>query len=161
MKKTCLMMSILLASLTAFAQEPDVESAAENVLKTNPAMERIVELLQTGTDPFSFGYNRDADAMGQQNLIPVDASQLASLSIQVKGILVIEGEPPCGLVQVGKDARMQLVRENDLILLPRSTARKDGQKPLDSSRYLLVTKILKDSMMVAPKRSPENIITIR
>jgi hypothetical protein len=163
MKIQVWMMSVLLA-VAAVAQELAAPAVEEDGSKTNAAMDRIAELLKVGSDPFRFGYQEGGAGSGSQTLIPVDVSQLAIGSVQVKGILWIEGDEPCALVQVGSSKQIQLVRENDLILMPSSSTARSGHvqsQAATETTYLLVTKILKDSLLVAPKKSPETTITIR
>lgn len=125
------------------------------------AEDKIAELLGTGSDPFRFGYQANASAT-DKTLIPMDASQLAVGSVRVKGILALAGRPPCALVQVGTGTQLQLVREQDLILMPPDPRRRPGAgKTGPESKYLLVTGILKDSILVAPKKSPETTVAIR
>ena len=145
---------VMLLVLIAGAQ--DVQTNA-----LSSAEDRIAELLGSLSDPFRFTQNGTGSGVLSDNLIPIDASQLA-VSVRVKGILMLENEPPCALVQVGGDPRPQLVRENDLILLPDNPSGRFGfKKSSDGSKYLLVSRILRDSILVAPKKSPETVITIR
>jgi hypothetical protein len=153
----------LLPIVSATAQETEtnvVEKAATEA--TSPTAEdRIAELLGTVNDPFRLGYSRESGSLAD-HLIPVDVNSL-TVAVRVKGILLLEHGTPAALVQVGADPRPQLVREQDLILLPDGSSGIFGskKKPSDSSRYLLVTRILRDSILVAPKKSPETVITIR
>lgn len=151
MKTRILLGCILLAAVSA-AQDPETADSSD----------RIAELLGTGSDPFRFGYQGAGLSASDQNLIPIDASQLAIGLVKVKGILSIDGQAPCALVQVGRNEQMQLVRENDLVLISGDSRGYLGiQKKTSESKYLLVSKILKDSILVAPKKSPETLITIR
>lgn len=121
--------------------------------------DRIAELLGTGSDPFRFGYQESAT---KDHLVPMNASQVAVGQVCVKGILSFRERPSCALVEVGKSDPLQLVREQDLIRVSDGGQGRFGlKKKTGESKYLLVHKILKDSILVAPKKSPETTITIR
>lgn len=136
---------------------------AESISKEERELNKIYQLLDDLADPFSFGYATGANSSGgsgSDNLIPVNASQLAG-TVQIKGIMILENTKVAILQVVGTD-RPQVVHEGDSILLPNpKTVRATAGSNNSMAKYLMVTEIKPDSVLVAHHQSPENIITLR
>ena len=161
MKTRILLGGALLLAALAAAQEPETHAVVAAEVDSAAGGPHC-GAAETGSDPFRFGYQGGTSTM-DQSLIPVDVSQLAIGKVHVRGILILEDESPCALVQVEGNKQVQLVREKDLILMPTPSRRRAAADQVAEAgrTYLLVTKIQNDSILVAPKKSPDAAITIR
>ena len=160
MKLKIWMLTVLLAAGWAGAQTTNsAEKTEVESTEQNEAEDQIAELLKRGNDPFRIGGAANADlAPGAA----MDATRI-SVSIHIKGILCLRNKDPYALVQVGS-SKVQLVRKGDLLLMPQAAHHRGVQNQQSSTKtpkYLLVTEINKDCIMVAPRQRPQESITIR
>lgn len=176
-KTTIWSLALLLFAAVASAKEPEAEQkpdklSAERAAKVAVSEDRIAELLKRGNDPFRLSGNANtdlrsgstSDVTGGMIGGSMDATRI-SHHIDVKGILCIRNKEPHALVQIEK-SDPQLVRAGDLLLLPNTSRLRNKSTANRSTlehapKYLLVTAINKNCIMVAPRQRPQEQITIR
>lgn len=160
--KLILRLLFIAGAMSAVAEGTNVLQSAESA-EAKAREDRIMELLNSGSDPFSFqkgsGVSGSASSV---NMAQMDVTKL-SASINVKGILILEGEEPQAMIKIGSGV-IQLVRKDDLIMMPVSnSARKHGKGVIPAGRvkYLLVKSISRECIVVAPEERPQELIKIR
>ncbi|WP_309400845.1 hypothetical protein [Cerasicoccus maritimus] len=111
-------------------------------------------------DPFQASYQHVGDPIYPVG--PKSDGETSLGELELKGIFIMEGYPASAIVQTGgKDGVRDIVSVGDLIPLPIKSASKNRNVKVSDQRYLLVVDIQPNSIIVAPKASPEEHITIR
>lgn len=123
--------------------------------ETNTVASEATSTTETGTlrDPFHRPQPKPAVSQSYGAAV---TSAMPLAAIELRGILVVEGLPPSALVRAGVDDSSLIVQAGDLIPL-----RTKGNKNLGSQQYLIVLEVSPNSITVAPKERPEEIMTIR
>ncbi len=162
MKIKSIFMILALAGTCAYAN--DVEVVAESATKAPSEQElvedKIYQLLSGGNDPFSYGASRGGSTGTSSSLVPIDISNITT-SIKLKGVFKLsDSEEAYALVQIGEDrnARRQLVKRNDLILINQDTRTRTQSK---TSKYLQIVEIHENTVTIAPQMRPDEQIVIR
>ncbi|MEM8550046.1 MAG: hypothetical protein AAGF10_04585 [Verrucomicrobiota bacterium] len=152
-----IMVALALQQLAAEQNQPgEIKPSAD-------AEDRIATILEKGGDIFNYSYDQ-RNISGNNDLIPVDISQL-SAEVKLKGVFIIDTQNPAALVQIGEEAVRYIVKEGDLLPL-RSPERNDrglfsNNEKRTEQQYLLIIEIDENSITVAPKKRPDELITIR
>ncbi|MDD2597693.1 MAG: hypothetical protein PHO37_00505 [Kiritimatiellae bacterium] len=158
--KQLTLVAALAAVGCAAAQDTNSVAAAE-AAAIKAKEDRIMERLNTGSDPFRFETGGSGKGVAGTAIVGMDASKI-SASVAVKGIIVIEGSQPRAMIKVGSDT-VQIVSKDDLIMLPQpASVNKQGKtgSALGNVKYLLVKEISKDGLTVAPEQHPQELIKI-
>ncbi|MFI3291205.1 MAG: hypothetical protein R3Y46_04915 [Opitutales bacterium] len=143
----------------AYANVEPTEPAKEQT-QQEIAEDKIFKLLSEGNDPFSYGSARGA-ASGSASMVNIDISNI-STSIKLKGVFKLSSsDESYALVQIGEDrnARRQLVKKDDLILISNSTNSRNAQSK--ASKYLKIVEIHENTIVIAPQMRPDETIVIR
>ena len=150
MKRQILMLILLWTAGCSWAQTNSVEQA-----ELPNEEDKIAKLLQVGNDPFRMSGAGAAEPVSGQNAAHISGG------IQIQGILCLEGKAPCALIKI-RDTAPQLVRKDDVLLLPADGKKQSAAQPQTANpNYLLITEITGDCIKVAPRQRPQEQITIR
>jgi hypothetical protein len=120
---------------------------------TTTATQKTKEV-RPARNPFKPARQQIGDPINSVGQLPPANASFGNLAL--RGIFIVEGAPASALLEIGDTGIRDIVRIGEIIPMP---LKKSGQS--SNQNYLLIVDIQPNSITVAPKERPQEIITIR